>query len=58
MTEKKTDEHTSGKPPKEDETKDDGNKTGGEGAKKTSSGEGKKPVGQKNAAEKGGKETV
>lgn len=54
---KKTDEHPSAKDPKEDETKDYGNKVGGDGGKTSDNG-GKEPIDGKKAVEKSGKETV
>lgn len=55
---KKTDGHPSAKDPKEDETKDYGNKVGGGDGGKTSDNGGKEPIDGKKAVEKSGKETV
>lgn len=55
---KKTDEHPSAKDPKEDETKNYGNKVGGGDGGKTSDNRGKEPIDGKKAVEKSGKETV
>lgn len=56
-TKKNTDDHSDGRDPKEDDTKDDAEKVGGEGRKTSNSGS-KEPGDERKAVEKSGKETV